>query len=60
MNEEVNGIDCKDKYWIKTKLKNNMVDLTNKQFGYLIAKFPVVLKNDNKKPRLVSWLCQCH
>lgn len=59
MNEEVNGIDYKGKYWIKTKLKNSMVDLTDKQFGYLIAKFPVVLKNDNKKPRLVSWLCQC-
>lgn len=59
MNEEVNGIDCKGKYWIKTKLKNSMVNLTDKQFGYLIAKFPVVLKNDNKKPHLVSWLCQC-
>ena len=46
MNEEVNGIDCKGKYWIKTKLKNNMVNLTDKQFGYLIAKFPVVLKNE--------------
>ena len=60
MNEEVNGIDCKGKHWIKTKLKNSMIDLTDKQFGYLIAKFPVVLKNDNKKPHLVSWLCQCH
>ena len=60
MNEEVNGIDCKGKQWIRTKLKTNMVDLTNKQFGYLTAKFPVVLKNDNKKPHLVAWLCQCH
>ena len=59
MNEEDKGIDCKGKEWIRTKLKTNMSDLTNKQFGYLTAKFPVILKNDNKKPHLVTWLCQC-
>ena len=49
------GQDCRGIQYKKVSLSPRMADLTNKQYGQLIALFPILRPGKTKK----EWLCLC-